>query len=159
MKINRILFWTFSLCIALLNCYLFQLSSVEQYTDPDYMQSLQLPSDSDTPTVAIAGVVLLSYVSAVANIILLTAILPLACIKERQIKVVPGDFVPDFQKGRPFKTSVQLLAYLITAFWLWSFIKTTGIKFFGTMLLFTILAILVTWTYALWAVNLTTKTT
>jgi len=54
MKLNRPTFWIFSISIALLSCYLFELSSTQLYSDGDYMQSLQLPSDADTPTIPIA---------------------------------------------------------------------------------------------------------
>jgi hypothetical protein len=71
MKINKTIFWTFSILVSLLSCYLFNMSSIQLYSDGEYMQSLKLPADADTPAVAIAGTVLLSIVAVVGHIILL----------------------------------------------------------------------------------------
>jgi len=70
MKINKTIFWIFSIVIAFLSCYLFQLPSVQLYSDGNYMQSLNLPSDADTPAVAITGTVLLSIGAVIGHLTL-----------------------------------------------------------------------------------------
>lgn len=154
MKINKTLFWTFSLGISILSCYLFQLSSVQLYSDGDYMQSLRLSPDADTPAVVLAGTVLLTYAAAIGYIILLIALLIIVFLKEKEITISQADFILDFKNGRPRNIVVKLFAYVLTIYWLWNFIQTTKVKFVGSLLFFTIVATLVTWTYTLWTMNL-----
>jgi hypothetical protein len=157
MKINKTIFWTFSIVIALLSCYLFQLSSVQLYSDGNYMQSLNLPSDADTPAVAIAGTVLLSIGAVIGHIILLGAFLIIAFFRHEEIEISSSDFVINIRKSRVMKTFFQTFGFLLTAYWLWNFIDITRIKFFPNLFLFTLVAIAVTWTYVVWLINLTKK--
>jgi hypothetical protein len=157
MKINKTIFWTFSIVIALLSCYLFQLSSVQLYSDGNYMQSLNLPSDADTPAVAIAGTVILSIGAVIGHVILLGIFLIIAFLRHKEIEISLSDFVINPIRNRLTKTIFQTVGFLLTAYWLWDFIDVTKIKFFPTLLIFTLLAIAVTWTYMLWLINLTKK--
>lgn len=155
MKINKTIFWTFSIVISLLSCYLFQLSSVQLYSDGNYMQSLNLPSDADTPTVAIAGTILLSIGAVIGHIILLGVFLAISFSRHKEIEISSSDFVVNVRKNRLTKTIFQIIGFLLTAYWLWDFIDITRIKFFPNLFLFTLIAIAVTWTYVLWLINLT----
>ena len=155
MKINKTIFWTFSIVISLLSCYLFQLSSVQLYGDGNYMQSLNLPSDADTPAVAIAGTVLLSIGAAIGHIILLGIFLIIAFLRHEEIEISSSDFVVNIRKSRLTKTIFQIIGFLLSAYWLWDFFDITKIKFFPNLFLFTLVAITVTWIYVLWLINLT----
>ena len=157
MKINKTIFWTFSILISLLSCYLFQLSSVQLYSDGNYMQSLNLPSDADTPAVAISGTVLLSIGAVIGHIILLGTFLIIAFLRHKEIEISSSDFVINPIRNPLTKTIFQTLGFLLTAYWLWDFIDITRIKFFPTLFLFTLLAITVTWIYMLWLINLTKR--
>ena len=157
MKINKIIFWGISIVLALLSCYLFQLSSVQLYSDDNYMQSLNLPSDADTPAVAIAGTILLSIGAGIGHIILLGAFLIIAFLRHEEIEISSSDFVVNVRKNQLIKTVFQMIGFLLAAFWLWDFINITKIKFFPSLLLFTLTAIAVTWMYLIWLINLTKK--
>lgn len=155
MKINKTIFWIYSIVIALLSCYLFHLSSVQLYGDGNYMQSLKLPSDADTPAVAIAETVLLSIGAAIGHIILLAVFLIIAFLRQKEIEISSSDFVVNVRKNRLTKTIFQIIGFLLTAYWLWDFIEIGRIKFFPNLFIFTLVAIAVTWTYVLWLINLT----
>jgi len=157
MKINKTIFWIFSIVIALLSCYLFQLSSVQLYSDGDYMQSLNLPSDADTPTVAIAGTVILSIGAVIGHIILLGVFFLIAFFRHKEIEISLSDFIINPKRNRLTKTIFQAIGFLLTAYWLWDFINITQIKFFPNLFLFTLAAIAITWTYVIWLINLTKK--
>lgn len=155
MKINKTIFWIFSIVIALLSCYLFQLSSLQLYSDGNYMQSLNLPSDADTPAVAIAGTILLSIGAVIGHIILLGMFLIISFLRHKEIEISVSDFIINHRRNRLTKTIFQVIGFLLTAYWLWDFIKITKIKFFLNLFQFTLVAIAVTWTYVIWLINLT----
>ncbi len=155
MKINKTIFWIFSIVIALLSCYLFQLSSLQLYSDGNYMQSLNLPSDADTPAVAIAGTILLSIGAVIGHIILLGMFLIISFLRHKEIEISVSDFIINPRRNRLTKTIFQVIGFLLTAYWLWDFIKITKIKFFLNLFQFTLVAIAVTWTYVIWLINLT----
>ena len=157
MKMNKTIFWTFSILISLLSCYLFNASSIQLYSDGEYMQSLKLSPDADTPTVAIAGTVLLSIVAVIGHIILLGIFLIIAFLRNKEIEISLSDFKIDYKRNGLTKTLIQVLGFLLTAYWILDFIETTTIKFFGSLLLFSLVAIIVTWTYITWLINLTKR--
>ena len=154
MRVNKAFFWTFSLAISLLSCYLFHKSSIQLYSDGDYMRSLQLSPDADTPSLAIAGTLILTFAATVGHLLLLVTFIIIAFLKRKEITINKTDLFLIFKKMRLVNTILQLLTYLLTAYWLWNFVETTQVKFFGSLLWFTIVAILVTWTYMLWIINL-----
>ena len=94
------------------------------------MQSLHLSPDADTPSVAIAGTVLLTYAAIIGHIILLLAFLIIAFLKEKEITVGQAGLLLNFKKAKSVNIFLQLLAYLLTAYWFWNFIETTQVKFF-----------------------------
>lgn len=157
MKINKTIFWIFSIVIALLSCYLFQLSSVQLYSDGNYTQSLNLPSDADTPAVAITGTVLLSIGAVIGHITLLGVFLLIAFLRHKTIEISLSDFVINHKRNSVTKTIFQAIGFILTAYWLWDFINITQIKFFPNLFLFTLAAIAVTWIYVIWLINLTKK--
>jgi len=118
------------------------------------MQSLQLSPDADTPAIALAGTILLTYTAAIGHIIFLLAVLTIAHLMKREIEIRPADFLLNFKNERLINIVIKLIAYALTVYWLWDFIETTKVKFFGSVLFFTIVAILETWTYTLWTMNL-----
>ena len=158
MKINKFGFWVFSFLISLLSCFLFQVSSEHMYADKDYMTSLNVPSDADTPMVAIFGDFICTLLASIAHITFLLVFLINILQKAQQIHIFRFDLMINFKENSASKSAVQILTYCVTFYWVYDFIEITKIKFFASLLLFTIIAILVTWTYLLWAINLTRKT-
>lgn len=143
--------------ISLLSCYLFQLSSVQLYSDGNYMQSLNLSSDADTPMVAIVGTVSLCIGAVIGHTVLLGVFLIIAFLRHKEIVISSSDFIVNVRKNQLTKTIFQIIGFLLTTYWLWDFIDITRIKFFPNLFLFTLVAIAVTWTYMLWLINLTKK--
>ena len=82
------------------------------------MQSLHLSPDADTPSVAIAGTVLLTYAAIIGHIILLLAFLIIAFLKEKEITVGQAGLLLNFKKAK----SVNIIA-------------TTGISANGVLVL------------------------
>jgi len=82
------------------------------------MQSLHLSPDADTPSIAIAGTVLLTYAAIIGHIILLLAFLIIAFLKEKEITVGQAGLLLNFKKAK----SVNIIA-------------TTGISANGVLVL------------------------
>ncbi|HEX7016916.1 MAG TPA: hypothetical protein VF191_15515 [Cyclobacteriaceae bacterium] len=154
MRINILIFWIFSLVLSGLGCYIYQLAAFELFSDGDFMQSLQLSPNADTPMVAMAGAFILSIEGAVVLLVVLIVFLIAALIKKTKIVVGTRDFVPSYRRGNPAGLVVPLLAYAFTAFWIWDLVGTLRVKFFGIAILFNLVVVLITWTYAVWLLRL-----
>lgn len=151
MKLNKYIFWIFSLTISLISCWNFEKSSTELHTDSDYMQSLNLPPESDTPMIPIAGGFIAAFFTAIAHgFVHLIFLITITRKTDLQIKL---SFLIGKQVSR-LQNIVLGLGYLICILWIIDYLIILRIKFyqFNTLFLFT--AILTTLIYSWWIINL-----
>jgi hypothetical protein len=78
-------------------------------------------------------------------------------LRDKELEISLSDFRIEYKRNGLTKTLIQVFGFLLTAYWILDFIETTTIKFFGSLLLFSLVAIIVTWTYVTWLINLTKK--
>lgn len=104
--------------------------------------------------IAMADAYVLSIRMGTVLLVTLIIFLSIAWFKKVQIIIRPQDFFPAYQRGNLPGFIVPLLAYVFTFYWMWNLLETLRIKFFGLMLVFTLVIVLITWTYAVWLLRL-----
>jgi len=76
---------------------------------------------------------------AVGHILVLIYFLLTAYAKQKDITISFKDFTINLKRSKPVKWIIQVLAYLISFYWLWDFIEVTKVKFFGNLLVLLLL--------------------
>ena len=131
---------------------MFSEASMELHTDEDYMSSLNLPSNADTPTVAIAGGFLAGFFAGLGHLVTHTIFLIWTILKKDFQEVRLNLFEIGGQRGKDI--AIILFAGLISGIWIYDFLVTLKIKLFLFNLIFMGIAIAVTFIYAIWIKNL-----
>lgn len=148
MKLNKYLFWIFSLAISLTSCWLFERSANELYSDVDYMTSLNLPPNADTPMIPIAGGFIASFFIAIAHGIV-HAILLIFLIFNKKRKRIHLNFKVGTRINR-FSNIVLIVSYIICGWWLLDYLSVATIKFYFYNTVFLVFAIATTMIYGWW---------
>lgn len=151
MKLNKYIFWIFSLTISLISCWIFKKASTELHTDFDYMQSLNLPPEADTPMIPIAGGFIAAFFTAIVHgfvhLIFLITIIRKADLEIRLTFMI-GKRVDRLQN------IILVIGYLICILWIYDYLTILRIKFYQFNTLFLFIAILTTLIYSWWIINL-----
>jgi len=151
MRLNKYIFWILSLTISLISCWIFEKASTELHTDFDYMQSLNLPPESDTPMIPIAGGFIAAFFTAIVHgfvhLIFLITIIRKTDLKIRLTFMI-GKRVDRLQN------IILVIGYLICILWIYDYLTILGIKFYQFNTLFLFIAILTTLIYSWWIINL-----
>lgn len=151
MKLNKYIFWIFSLTISLISCWSFEKASTELYIDFDYIQSLNLPPEADTPMIPIAcGFIAAFYTAIVHGFIHLIFLITIILKTDLQIRLtfMIGKYVAILQN------IILLIGYLICMLWIYDYLTILRIKFYQFNTLFLFIAILTTLIYSWWILNL-----
>ncbi len=151
MKLNKYIFWITSLTISLISCWLFEKSSTELYTNFDYMQSLELPPDADTPMIPIAGGFIAAFFTAIAHgFVHLIFIVVLIRKTDLRIRLT---FTIGKQVDK-LQNIILVIVYSICILWIYDYSTILKIKFYQFNTLFLPSAILTTLIYGWWILNL-----
>jgi len=155
MKINKYIFWSVSLIFSLISCWLFERSSTEIHSNADYMQSLNLPSNADTPMIAIAGGFIAAFFTAIIHAIAHLIILVILILK-RMKKYIQLNFNIGLKISR-FQNSILIIGYIICGLWIYDYINLLRVGFFIYSTIFLLFAIITTLIYCCWILNIITK--
>ncbi len=151
MKLNKYIFWLFSLTISFISCWIFEKASTELHTDFDYMQSLNLPPEADTPMIPIAGGFIAAFFTAIVHgfvhLIFLITIIRKTDLEIRLTFMI-GKRVDRLQN------IILVIGYLICILWIYDYLTILRIKFYQFNTLFLFIAILTTLLYSWWIINL-----
>lgn len=151
MKLNKYIFWIFSLTISLISCWIFEKASTELHTDFEYMQSLNLPPEADTPMIPIAGGFIAAFITAIAHgFVHLIFLITITRKTDLQIKL---SFLIGKQVNR-LQNIVLGLGYLICILWIIDYLTILKIKFYLFNTVFLFITILTTLIYAWWIINI-----
>ena len=151
MTLNKYIFWIFSLTISLFSYWMFKKALKGLYTDFDYMQSLNLPPEADTPMIPIAGGFIAAFFTAIAHrfvhLICLITIIRKADLEIRLTFMI-GKRVDRLQN------IILVIGYLICILWIYDYLTILRIKFYQFNTFFLFIAILTTLIYSWWIINL-----
>lgn len=151
MKLNKYIFWIFSLTISLISCWIFEKASTELHTDFDYMQSLNLSPEADTPMIPVAGGFIAAFFTAIVHgfvhLIFLITIIRKADLEIR-LTFMLGKRVDRLQN------IILVIGYLVCILWIYDYLTILRIKFYQFNTLFLFFAILTTLIYSWWIINL-----
>jgi hypothetical protein len=151
MKLNKHIFWIFSLTISLISCWIFEKAPTELHSDFDYMQSLNLPPEADTPMIPIAGGFIAAFFTAIAHgIVHIIFLIIITRKKDLQIKL---SFMIGKQVDR-LQNIILGIGYSICLIWIYDYLTVLKIKFYQFNTLFLFIAILTTLIYSWWIINL-----
>src|SRR6056297_3816137 len=119
MKLNKYIFWIFSLTISLISCWIFEKASTELHTDFDYMQSLNLPPEADTPMIPIAGGFIAAFFTAIVHgfvhLIFLIMIIRKADLEIRLTFMIGKQVVR-------LQNIILVIGYLICILWIYDYL-------------------------------------
>lgn len=155
MRINKYIFWICSLIISLISCWVFERSSTEIYSNSDYMLSLNLPSDADTPVVAVASGFMAAFFTGIIHLITHLIILIILFVT-KSIRTISIVFTISKTDSALHKI-ILIVTFLIIALLIKDYIYLIKIGFFIYSTIFLIIAILTTLIYAIWIMNLLIK--
>jgi hypothetical protein len=124
----------------------------ELFSDFDFMKSLKLPSDADTPMIPIAGGIAASLVMAIVYLILHWVLLKILRKNNDNSKI---DFDIRIRRKHELWRNISLIFfYLSSIYWIKNYIEVIEIKFYIWNTFFVIAALLTTFIFATWSVNL-----
>lgn len=151
MKLNKYIFWIFSLAISLISCWIFEIASTELHTDFEYMQSLNLPQEADTPMIPIAGGFIAAFFTAIVHGFIHLIFL-IMIIRKTDLEIRPTFMIG--KRVDRLQNMILVIGYMICILWIYDYLTILRIKFYQFNTLFLFIAILTTLIYSWWIINL-----
>lgn len=116
MKVNRFIFLLFSILLSLGACYTFLASYSQLFSDPDYIESLKIPSNYDIPMFMLFGV---SFVVAVIHLIFHLFLLWFCLFKLKDKGININDFV--LKNDGVIVNIIRCVGYLAIGFFVYQY--------------------------------------
>lgn len=144
-------FLAVSLFVTLTSCFLFAGSTMELFSDMDYIRSLQLPSDGDSTMIAIGTGVLGSLFMMLVYLIFHPVVMFI--LKKKQQNMLDLNVL--IGKKHSIATNILLgILYVVAFGWIKDYVGCVSVKFFTLSTLFLIFAESATYVFAVWMVNI-----